>query len=186
MSQFFIATTSGNLPPSVATSYVTDSGTAIPAANVLNVNGATAAINNTNGVQTLANPNGSNNLVIELTNRIVATAKTTDGVTPVQVYSFPLGATPGAYLFFTRLIAYDQTSNQGAGYSSYRSVRTDGTTATLIGADTGFIEEELDLREVNAVNSVVGNNQVLTVTGVTGHTVNWQVLVEFVFVVGNI
>jgi len=177
-----INTNSGPVPPTVATSYVTDSGTAIPAANVLNVNGGTSQINNVNGIQTIANPNLSNNLEIALTNRIVATVTTTDGVTPVQVYSFALGTTPGTYLFYTRLVAYDITAGLGAGYSSFRSVRTSGIAATLIGADNAFVEEEGDMTNVNAVNSVSGNNQVLTVTGITGRTIDWKVLVEFIFV----
>jgi C1q domain len=53
MSQFFLNTDAGPTPPDIATSYVTDSGTAVPSGNILNVNGA-------NGVTT----SGSGNQVI--------------------------------------------------------------------------------------------------------------------------
>lgn len=39
MSQFYVSSSSGSLPPSVATSYVTDDGIAIPSGNILNVLG---------------------------------------------------------------------------------------------------------------------------------------------------
>lgn len=58
MSQFFVSSVSST--PQVPTSFVTDNGTVIPAGNVVNVNGGS-------GVQVIANPNGSNNMVINLT-----------------------------------------------------------------------------------------------------------------------
>ena len=47
--------------PSVPTSFVTDDGTVIPAANVVNVNGDT-------GIKVIANADGSNNMLIQVTN----------------------------------------------------------------------------------------------------------------------
>lgn len=62
MSQITKTLTSGSpIPPIIPTSFVTDSGTAIPAANIINVNGGT-------GVTVSANPNLSNNIIITLSN----------------------------------------------------------------------------------------------------------------------
>jgi hypothetical protein len=78
MSQFYVGVTAGSLPPSVPTSFVTDNGTAIPAANILNVNGGP-------GISTSANPNGSNNLLISLDNIVSSYVNVTFAMSPYTV-----------------------------------------------------------------------------------------------------
>lgn len=60
MSQIIKSISDSVLPPDVATSYVTDDGTAIPDSHVLNVLGGT-------GIQTYVDPNLSNNVYIKVT-----------------------------------------------------------------------------------------------------------------------
>lgn len=80
MSQFFIGTSVGSLPPSVPTSFVTDSGTVIPAANTVNVNGGP-------GIQVIANPTGSNNMEILLTEASPSYTNVTSGMSPYTTSS---------------------------------------------------------------------------------------------------
>lgn len=93
MSQFFQGTTAGSLPPVVPTSFITDSGTVIPALNIVNVNGG-------DGVQVIANPNGSNNMVINLTEIAPEYTNVTFGMSPYTVlstdYFISVDATGGA------------------------------------------------------------------------------------------
>ena len=78
MSQFFIGVTAGALPPSVPTSFVLDVGTAIPSGNVLNVNGGP-------GIIVTANPTGSKNVLISLTNAANSYVNVTSAMSPYSV-----------------------------------------------------------------------------------------------------
>jgi hypothetical protein len=93
MSQFFVGVSAGSLPPSVATSFVTDNGTVIPAANIVNINGG-------DGVEVIANPNGSNNMVINLTDVANEYTNVTFAMSPYTVtdtdYFISVDATGGA------------------------------------------------------------------------------------------
>lgn len=185
MSQFFVATTSGNLPPDVPTIFTSDNGMAVPSSNVIDVRGIDVTDNNLNGIQVeggLAETGASNRLQVQITNRITGNGQTTDDVTPVTIYTFPMGATPGTYLFSTRVVAYDTTGSLSAGYVSFRVNRTTGVVGSDIGATTAFATEEGALSGVSILNSVSSNDAVLTATGVAGKTINYIAVTEYVFV----
>lgn len=166
----------------MATSYVTDvNSPAIPAANVLNVPGGTITTNNTNGVQTDGS-SGSNTLTIQLTNRVQGTGTTTDGVTPVNLFTFALGATPATYLFEIKASAFDTTSNISAGYVDFAVVRTTGAAGSVVGTQPALIVEEGVLSGTSVNPTISGNNFLFDVTGVAGETINWYVLATYTLV----
>lgn len=174
MSQIFIPAASSS--PKIPTSFVTDSGTAVAAANILNVPGATSTNNNLNGITTRGS---GNTLDVVLTNRITGTATTTDGTTVTNLYSFDMGATPATYLFYVRVVAFDTTDSLSAAYASYRCVRTDGANGTLIGADTNFEIEEGAMSGVTISNTISGNNSIVTVQGLAGKTIHYVAVTEY-------
>ncbi len=185
MSQIIKNLASGPVPPAVPTSFVTDDGTAIPLSNVLNVNGKTSTDDNTNGIQTAANPDLSKFLEIQLTNRIIGSATTSDAGSQTQtLFTFPLAAFPGGtYLFYTRIVGFNQTDNLSAAYASYRAFRTDGTTPTLISANTTFESEEGAMTGVLVANGFsVTNDATLTVTGIAAKTISWTSITEYMFI----
>lgn len=183
MSQIIKNLASGPVPPAVPTSFTTDNGTAVPSANILDVRGVGVTDNNKHGIQVeggLDQTGASNRIQVQLTNRITGTANTIGDVTET-VYSFPLGATPGSYLFTIKVTAFDVTDSLSAGYSSFRLVRTDGATATAIGATTSFVTEEGIMTNVVVTNGTSGNNVTLTVTGLAGKTIHWLALADYIF-----
>lgn len=165
--------------PSVPTSFATDSGTATPAANTITIVGDDTSANDNDGITTTGS---GSTVTVLLTNRITGTGTTTDGVTPVTIYSFPLGAVPGTYLFTAECVAYDVTDALSSGYTSYAVVRTTGAAGTIISSSVGLITEEGIMSGVSVVNSISGNNLLLEATGLAAKTINYRALTTYTFV----
>lgn len=181
MSQIIKTSSSGSLPPSVPTSFITDvRSPAIPIANILNDIGGSTSVNNVNGIQTDGG-NGSNTLTTQLTNRITGSV-TTNNSTPVTISTFSLGTTPAVFVFDIQISSFNVTDINGDGYFISGSARTDGTTAVLCGTPDKIINEEVvDTADANMI--VSGNNVIIQATGITAKTHRWQSLSTYVQVV---
>lgn len=187
MSQIFKNTFGSPPPPSVPTDFVTDDGTtAVPASNILNVNGSglpnPAVIDDDDdGISTYANPDLSNNLAIFLTNRKVGSG-TTVGAGTTDLFTQALQVTPGVYNFTCYACAFAPSAPAGAGFTVFGSIRSDGVTANLVQVEDILSDKEAAIIDVTAQIVVSGNNAIFRVTGQAGLTVDWKVLATYIFV----
>lgn len=173
-----ISTTSGPVPPTVATSYVTNSGTAVPAANVLNVLANQSVINNNNGTTTTGS---GNTVTVILTNRQTGSVTTVDS-TPTVALTFTLGAVPGVYFIEGDVVAYDLTDAAGAAYSFTSGSRTTGAAAIEIGTQFKDLFEEVAMAASDFTVTASGNTVVITVIGIAGKTIDWNCYLTYRFV----
>lgn len=180
MSQFYVNTTTPAppLPPTVATSYVTDvNSPAIPAGNVLNVPGGQTITNNDHGIQTDGS-SGSNTLTVQLSNRQTGLVTTADA-TLTTILTLPMGATAGTFYVYGNVQAFDAAAPAGGGYSYSGAFRTDGATATELGTELHDEFEDPILVTADVFVSASGNNIILQVQGVAATSINWSALMEY-------
>lgn len=179
MSQIIKNLASGPVPPTVATSYVTDvNSPAIPVANVLNVLGNDTTVNNDNGIRTDGS-SGSNTLTVQLTNRLQGTVTTANN-TPTPIITF----TPtviGTYAIEIRIAAYNTTSSLGAGYSLFGSARFDGVNSNLCGTADRIVNEEGAMSSDNVTFTVSAANILINAVGYA-ENINWSAVGLYTFV----
>ena len=182
MSNAFLRTTAGNMPPVVPTQFTADDGTiGIPAGNNLNIFSQDTIEDNDNGIQTTADPNNGDNYYVELTNRLQGTASVTGAVTG-DIITFALSASASVYRFEFKVTGRDTASGDGIGYTVFASVRTDGAAATVI--ESPFYDADEDASLAGAMIDVVasGNSIILQATGVAGQTINYSAVGYYVVV----
>lgn len=178
MSQFYLNTISGPLPPTVPTTFHTINGDAVPAANIITFAAEDSILDNDNGLRVMGS---GSTVTYQLTNRTTGQVTTTDA-TPTTVLSISLGATPGIYYVTGDLVAYNSTDTAGAAYNYSGAARTDGVTATEISTEFKDIFEESAMTTADFNIGVSGNTAFLQVIGIAGKTINWNALITYRFV----
>ncbi len=168
MSQFYQGVVSGSIPPDVPTSFVTDSGTATPAGNVINI---VTPGGGTQGIETSAP--GSSNIILITVTGATATA-TTIGATTATLLTIPMA--PNSGMTLDVLICGFESTLPGVVGSSL--------TASFIRVGAGvpaLVQLPDDQQNISASLSAVsysivgsGSDVLVTVTGQAGVTINWR------------
>lgn len=175
MSQIWKSSTSSPSPPDVPTEFVTDDGSATPAANILNIFAASSSANNVNNIVTT----GSGDTVsIILTNQFGQSTTTSGAVSSsVTILS---GLAEGTYVFDIKGLAYSSASNSSNGYTLVGGVRSTGAAAVLLSGQARDNFEEA--AGASVVLDVSGNDVIVTVTGAAGIDYDWLVAGEYKYV----
>lgn len=176
MSQIYKSIASGPVPPAVPTQFTTDDGSvAIPVGNNLNVLSRDTTENNANGIQTTADPNGGDDLFLELTNRSKVTATTSDGGGQTQTVTIftPVAAT--AIEFDVSFVGYDAGNNEACGGGMEGIARRSGGGVTAI-IGTNDTLDEADAGLITADWNIVTNGTVIQAqfVGIAGRTITWS------------
>lgn len=183
MSQVFKPATSGSLPPSVATQYQTDNGTAVPALNILLVKGKESTEDNTNGIIVKGGVVGTgtaNEVDVTITNRMSG-AVTTTNATPTEIISpFALGGVDATYAFEITAVAINTTDSTGWSAKSFGTLRTDGTDAFVVGSQDNFEDIDTGMETVGIEIIFSGNAFSIEVTGIAGKTIKWVAVATYV------
>ncbi len=176
MSQIFKPLTSaGPIPPIIPTSFVTQDGTAVPAANILIIDGFDSSENNDNGIITKGGVVGTgtaNEVDVVITNRGVATGTTNGAVTTSVTLFTPTNAT--AFTYKAYITGRETTTGDCAGGSIEGLARKNAGAVTVVGDSDTLDEEDVSLIGVDWNIVASGADLVIQFIGIAATTINWK------------
>ncbi len=166
-------------PPSVATSFVTDSGTSVPAANIININGGP-------GIVVSANPNLSNNILITpLTASYVGTVTTSGPLGQIRNLnvSIPIPV-DGAISIRCNLVGVENNSGSitACGAEILATAKRNVSFSSICGTSDSTRNADQSFSSFLCRAVIVGDDLQIEVTGVTGSTINWRGIIDVVSV----
>lgn len=171
---------SGNLsvtlPPGSTLSFSTDSGSATPAANVIQFKTTGA------GADGYTFTGAGNTVTLTIDNQTLSGTGQTIGAVTDDIVTFAAGATPGTYKLDVNVALFESTTPAGAGYNIQATVRTDGVATTVIETPYEDVDEDAALAAADIDVIASANNIIIRATGVVGLTVNYKVVASYVFV----
>lgn len=155
--------------PAVPTTFVTDSGNAVPVANTLNILGDDTVVYNANGITT----QGAGDTVTVLLNNRVQGTTTTVGAVTADVITFDCGGTAGVFLLSVKVVGFDSATPSGCAFKIDIAARTDGAAVTLIDDDL-YPQKEAATTDSTVTAVANGNDVIIRVLGVAGLNMNWS------------
>ncbi len=171
---------SGNLsvtlPPGSTLSFSTDSGSATPAANVIQF------VTTGSGANGYTFTGAGNIVTLTIDNQTISGTGSTVGAVTDDLVTFDAGATPGTYKLDINVALFESTTPAGAGYNIQATVRTDGVATTVIETPYEDVDEDAALAAADIDVIASANNIIIRATGVVGLTVNYKVVASYVFV----
>jgi hypothetical protein len=174
MSQIAMIASPGTVDPDVET-LTGDTGGAVGVDAAFNIN-----ILGGEGIIVTGNP-ATNTLTISDDDKVSGTVTTNNAVSTTCL-TFPMGAVAGVYTIDGRITGFNTTDTAGAGYSFSGSYRTTGAAGIEIGTQDGFQFEEVAMAACDFDISAVGNNIIISVTGIALKTINWAAEFSYEFV----
>ena len=173
MSQIFKSAVGST--PTIPTSFVTDSGTAVPAANVLNV------VTPGGGTEGIKTTGSGNTITITLTDTTYEGTVTTVGTTPgVLNVNIPI-PTNSASSMRVNLAGYDSTNMLGIAAEVLGGVKNVAGTVTVVAAHVdSTVNGDSTLNSCSFTFVASGTNAQVQITGVSAHTIDWKGIIEVV------
>jgi hypothetical protein len=177
MSQFFLNTMAGPIPPTVVETLTGNSGGVVaPTANNINVIGA-------NGITVAGNP-GTSTLTISPTEVVLSGTATTTGATTANInVSIPV-PTNSTVSVRANIVGYDSTSNLGVGGEMLASVKNVGGVLSIVGVPDRTKNNDTALNDTSWTLITSGTNALVQVTGTASgggsDVINWRANIDIV------